>query len=75
MALVDMIEELGQAIADGKITLSEAAGQLGSDASVGLTYYGASHVLMNWKGVRAEYTRIFDSAEAMLIKLKAQTGQ
>lgn len=66
--LIDVIEELGAAVAAGTLDSDLACDQLQQRSDGGLTARGAREMIDNWQSARAEYKRGREIARSGLVR-------
>ena len=69
MSLVDLIEQLGEAIDAGTMHADDATQRLVEFSEAGLTHRGARDALNRHRTIRSEYGRIFDDVRDALARL------
>lgn len=62
MALIDEIERLGRAVAEGTMSRADALAELVGASDGGLTSVGAASVLDEWATARDRYERSYREA-------------
>ncbi|UGT65356.1 hypothetical protein LTT66_18475 [Nocardia gipuzkoensis] len=67
MALIDVIENLGQAVTSGAMTMEDAVDRLCAESDGGFTPRGAESVLVEWESQRQRYASAMEESRVGLI--------
>lgn len=70
MDITRKTEALGQSVNEGLITREAAIQELVEFSDGGITRVGAADMIDNWQGVRAKYSKAFETAREGLRKLR-----